>query len=206
MILLALTCVAGCPATTSGDDVGDDTPDAPQSTSTLRIAWSADFDLPGPISASDILTDVRVRMANLQAVVTVSPNDPRTTREEVNLQWSIAGQPEDVVFVNAPAGLYTSLVFKLDSTDFTPAFEIHGLHDGSEFEIEDSDSLPISIDTNLDLAPGADETLAIQLQIGAAVSTLDLSSGEVSHGDPQMAGFRAKLQQAFVVAPGTGSQ
>ena len=202
-VFLVTVCVAGCPATSSGDDVGDDPPDAPQGTSTLRIHWSTDFAIPGPISAVDLLTDVRIRMENLQAVVTVSPNDPRTTLEELKLRWSGDGQPEDVVFENAPAGLYTSLVFKLDAADFTNAFEIHGTHEASEIEIEDSDSLPISIDTNLDLAPGADETLDIQFQIGAAVGTLDLSSGgEITHGDPQMATFRAALQQAFVTDSG----
>ena len=46
------------------------------------------------------------------------------------------------MFDNAPAGLYTSIVLKLDSGDLlSHAFEIHGSHNISsnkqDFEIED---------------------------------------------------------------------
>src|SRR5262249_23112818 len=135
LLTFVLTCLAGCPGSSSGDDDVADAnpnPDTPQmGAATLRIVWATDKAVPGDIGSNNQLDDVKFRMENLEANVAVSPNDPRTTLDEVKLHWDSDGSPDEVVFTNAPAGLYTSLVLKLDSEFLSHAIEIHGRYDVS---------------------------------------------------------------------------
>jgi len=176
-------------------------PDGPVTgASTLRLAWATDMPVPGPIGNTNTIDDLEFRMENLQAVVTVSPNDPRTMLDELSLHWDSSGSPAEVVFQDAPPGLYTSVVLKLDAAVLTRAFHIHGTHAGQDFEIEDSSTLSISMEASLELGPGVDKTLTIEIGIANAINNIDFSSGlELEHDDPRMAGFRNDLQQSFVI-------
>lgn len=205
-LVFVVACLAGCPNPSGDDDISDanPNPDSPSGSATLRIAWETDKPVPGDIGNSNRLDDVKFRMENLEAVVAVSPNDPRTTRDEYTLHWDADGSPDEVVFPNAPAGLYTSVVLKLDSEIFTHAIEIHGHYDilntNQGFEVESDNTLSISMETNFTLKPGTDNTLTIQIKVADAINELDYSQDDsVGDGDAGMTTFRNKLQQAFSV-------
>jgi hypothetical protein len=206
-LTFVVACLAGCPGP-HGDD--DDIADAPPSdtpstgAATLRIAWETDKTVPGDIGSNNQLEDVKFRMEALEANVAVSPNDPRTTLDEVKLHWDGDSVPDEIVFPDAPAGLYTSVVLKLDSEFLTHAIEIHGHYDTSGtntgFEVESDDSLSISMNTDFDLHAGADMTVTIQIKVADAINQLDFTTDDdVTDGDPSMPAFRQRLQQAFTV-------
>ncbi len=161
--------------------------------------------IPGDIGNGNHLDDVKFRMENFEAVITVAPNDPRTMVDEINLHWSQDSSPAVIVFDDAPPGLYTSVVLKLDSGDLlSHPFDIHGTYNSGgntqDFEIEDDDSLSISAECNLVLKPGTDMTLMLQIHVADAVNAMDFQAdNDIKNGDPQMALFRTKLQQGFTI-------
>lgn len=208
-LALVVTCATGCGGSDDDDTAVDAAPDTDTAgAATLRIAWTTDKAVPGDIGSNNRLDDVKLRMEGFEAVVIVSPNDPRTTRDEVNLHWDNDSGPDEVVFTNAPTGLYTSVLLKLDSAGFTHAVSIAGHFDVSNtnqsFEVESDDALSISMATDFTLTAGTDKTMTIQIGIADAVNQLDyMMDSDVTDSDTAAMGtFRSALQVGFsAVAP-----
>lgn len=211
-----LVVLVGCSgADAPGVPDGAPMPDGPgdarnTGNSTLRLAWATTPASPGGTPGGNQLVDLRFRMESLRAIVDVDPNDPNTTRESYKLHWDGSSAPEAIEFDDAPAGRYTSIIFQLDDGDGEKAFDLRGeTTDGDTFKIDDSASLSISASCDAVLAPGGELTLTIEIELGAAIDPIafdELASGDgVDHhlhagADPVvMAGFRARLRQAFHV-------
>jgi hypothetical protein len=220
LIALVVVCIAGCPAPTNTDTdapvIDNDGP--PPGAARLTIAWITDLgpSFPTEAIANLDVEDVRFRMENLHAEVNISPGDPRTTEDEVQLHWDDSNTPGTVVFGDAPAGVYANVVLKLDEGDQENAFEIEGKVEigGSDvdFQIDDIDSLSVSMPigpTALDLSPGAEATLLIEIEVRDAIAAVDYDvlpddGGRrlLQKGDPQMAAFRNALRFSATVLPG----
>lgn len=203
---LLLVLVAGCP-TPGGDDAPDDAP--PDEDAGLTLQWSSRPEsIPGPASSNIDLERVVLRLRDLRVIGDAGPGDPRTFRERLTVEWTAGLTPRDEDFADAPAGLYSRIVFELGGGDELYAYEIMGTVDldGSSvpFTIRDREARPLSIDCALTLPPGGETSVTVNVDLTQIVERVDYDllptvDGRrvLETGDPQMAAIRAEIDAAF---------
>jgi len=202
---IGIVCVvAGCPGT--APDVPD-APDAPGQNPGLILTWDAKPVIPGPVTAEESVKDVKLLTENLRVVGDAGPGDPRTQVGLLELDWDDDGVPPAVLFPDAPAGLYSQVVLKLEGDE---AYRIRGTADVSgtpvEYTIEDDEGLSIVIGCSVQLQAGEQKTIHVEIDFGDAINSVDFSTlplvdnrRMLEPGDPQMPAFRTKLMQSFSV-------
>ncbi len=210
-----LCAVAGCG---TGTDIVDAL-DAPGPGSVgLILEWEAKPSIPGPISGDNTVTAIKLITENLRVVGDAGPGDPRTQVGSLELDWDQAGVPPAVLFPDAPPGLYSQVVLKLegDESGDDEAYEIRGTakvgDDLEDFAILDDEILSIVVDCNVQLQANEQKTIRMEIDFGAAINEVDFSALPVKSNrrvlepdDPQMPVFRAKLLGSFSVQDTSGS-
>lgn len=206
-IVVAVTvALAGCPA-------GDDTvaPDGATGDHGLAIAWQPrPLAIPGPVDGDLTLDRANLHLRDARAIGDAGAGDPRTLAPLVDLIWATGSAPEDLVFDEAPAGLYARMSFQLDRGAATYAYELLGTVDlrGTiePFTIRDRDPLPVSFEYEVAVAPGARTRLVVRVDLDAVVRAVELDTAPViggrrvlETGDAQMTVVRTELAKAFGV-------
>ena len=211
MRCIALASVlVGCP---SDDTVA---PDAPVEQNGLIVDWSSQ-PAAWPSDLGDAVTLERASFAidSLRVIGDAGPGDPRTTKVTFEVRWDESSQPSDVLFSDAPPGLYSQVSIVLDGHS-SDAFEIRGRAyiNGNDWEYRIEDTTPLGFTIPIDkvLSPGDLVTLAVHVDFVHALDSIDFSTLRIDEGhlelestDTQMPVFRQKLVESFVfVSSGEG--
>jgi hypothetical protein len=173
----------------------------------LYVTWGAHPMLPGPLTASVTLSQVTFQIDRFEVQ---SDADGGTSHSRYPLTWSAAAVPAPEAFPDAPSGLYSRVAITLGGF-YANAYEIDGtwLDRGKTkpFRIVDRVTLKTAFELSQTLAAGGAATIEIAVGLADAIGGLDFhrlhdSDGqlELSTGDPQLVGFRARLAKAFQVA------
>jgi hypothetical protein len=210
-----------------GCDPGDtSTPDDGNAgASGLVVEWSsAPSDWPSSVDASVTIKCARFALKSLRVIGDAGPGDPRTTASamEMRFAWDnncakLEQRPTNIVFEDAPTGLYSQVAILFDrdssSTDNEGTYEIEGTVklDGTvwDWKIEDTNALAFNIAIDEMVSPGETATVPLRINFTVALaglnwSTIDRSDGriELDEGGAQMPAFRAKLIESFEVLSG----
>jgi hypothetical protein len=173
----------------------------------LYVTWGAHPVLPGPVTPSITLSRVTFQIDRFEVQ---SDADGGTSHARYPLTWSAETTPAPEAFPDAPSGLYSRVAITLGG--FYPnAYEIDGtwLDRGKikPFRIVDRVTLKTAFELSQTLSAGGAATIEIAVELADALDSLDFhrlhdSDGqlELLTGDPQLAGFRARLAKAFQVA------
>jgi hypothetical protein len=172
----------------------------------LTIPWSVKPTVPGPVVSNVVVTSLLFRVDSLRVVGDAGTS---VSLGDLTLTWSNSQAPTPAVFVGAPSGLYSKVVFHADGDLVDYSWEIDGtvqLDDGSHaFVIHDREDLTADIDTSATLEPGGSATLPVEFDIDQPFNGLDFKSLDSDDGtltldtlDSQMDDFRDKLKSAIV--------
>ena len=197
--------LVGCP---SDDTVAPDT--APEQ-SGLIVAWSSEPAV-WPSDLGDAVTLERARFAvdSLRVIGDAGPGDPRTTQVTFEVRWDDTSQPLDVVFSEAPPGLYSQVSIVVDGHLADDSFEIRGhafvAGNDWEYRIEDQNPLGFTVPIDKVLNPGRATTVAVRINFTHALDAIDFSTLRIEDGhlqlqstDTQMPVFRQKLVESFEI-------
>lgn len=163
--------------------------------------------LPGMLKPDLNVTSATFQVARLQVIG--DNGQPRTT-SSLAVAWTEAagGDPPTIAFSSAPSGLYSQITINLAATQGN-SYEIFGTAKVSgtveSFHIHDDQDLDVDITGyTVALPPGGDATTTVKLDLKDAIDSVNYAQLPVSGGkrdlgpaDPQMANFRAKLDNAF---------
>ncbi|HEU0032128.1 MAG TPA: hypothetical protein VFQ53_15950 [Kofleriaceae bacterium] len=208
--------LAGCPAA----DDSDDMPDAPDGkTLGLELTWTMKSPVPGPITSEETIASVHFETQDLRVVGDAGPGDTRTQVSELDLEWTSSVSPSKVMFPDAPAGLYSQVLLRLEGEagENEAGYEIRGttMIEGSEvpFTIRDTTSLALAMELSLQLDPAEKGTIDVEIDLHDAIDGVTYSSLPIVDGrrvlgpaDAQMPAFRSKLMQAFSAQEATSTQ
>lgn len=201
--LVLLGGIAAChtsePATPDGMTPGGDGSNLTQG---LEVRWSAP--IPGPSTSDITVSSLLFRIANLRVIGDAGPGDDRTSADSVQVQWSVDGGPQPLVFADAPTGLYSHVAFLADGNLVDYSYEIKGTVrvDGNTtaFAIHDRSPLPVSIDTSATLEPNEVTSISIVVRLEQALGSVDWSHLDNNNGtltldtfDSGMNDFRGKM-------------
>ena len=108
-LAFAAGCSGGVPGTDAGEvDGGADSGDGGGTTG-LHFAWYPDPVPPGEVEDDLRIDDVRLELRQLRVVGDAAPDDPRTSRDDLRLEWKDgAPAPAPLRFDTAPLGMYCS--------------------------------------------------------------------------------------------------
>jgi hypothetical protein len=176
----------------------------------LTIPWSVKPTVPGSVTSNVVVTSMLFRVDSLRVVGDAGTS---VSLGDLTLTWATGETPMPAVFVDAPSGLYSKVVFHADGEIVDYSWEIDGtvqLDDGSHpFAIHDREDLTADINASATLEPGGNATLPVELDIDQPFDGLDFKSLDSDDGtltldtlDSQMDDFRDKLKSAIV--PGQG--
>lgn len=200
--VIGLVLIAACegggttPAATDGGAMSDTGSDPAFA---LRVAWSADPALPGPVSNSVEVTEATFRVLRLQVIGDASGGEATTARQ-LELAWGgPSGDPPPTVFPQAPAGLYSQVAFDLDSQQGM-AYEISGFaRIGGvlePFHIVDTQELAISIaGFGVMLEPGEAAEIPVVLELARLLSRVNFTQLPVIEGVRELDESSAQIQQ-----------
>jgi len=191
----------------------DDTavPDGEVVENGLFVDWSSQPST-WPSDLGDAVTLERARFAvdSLRVIGDAGPGDPRTTKVTFEVRWDDSSQPSDVVFSEAPPGLYSQVSIVFDGHLADDSFEIRGhvFVNGNDWEyrIEDQNPLGFTIPIDMMLSPGGSATVRVRVDFIHALDAIDFSTLRIDDGhleleaiDTQMPSFRQKLVESFVL-------
>ena len=101
-------------------------PDGGPNVGGLVVSWNADPGLPGTISDKIQVLEATFQIDYLQ-VESDAGHSEKTARSRIQLHWAGAASPPQVVFPEAPAATYQSILITLRAGSSQPAYEIHGI-------------------------------------------------------------------------------
>jgi hypothetical protein len=171
---------------------------------TTPAMWPGNVDGGLQLDSADFFFD------NLRVIGDASPGDFRTTKALFQLHWDATHMPETIDFDDAPTGVYSKVSFQIDGhlVESSYHFKGHVSVSGTSFpfEVEDRNSLSLSLQCNRTLAPGGSVTLGVMINFADALKSVDWSSVHMDNGtieletsDSQMPAFRDKFSQAFSI-------
>ena len=210
LLLGAAACHTSSP--TESDGAVNGTPDAPPSGAVgLSVAWSTSPQtIPGTIMGDITVTGMLFRLMDLRVIGDAGPGDPRTTMDNFELTWADGmPPPPNVVFADAPSGLYSKVSLIADGELIDYSYEIDGtvkLQGVTQpFKIHDRSPIAVELDTNTTLDPGKSATVGIEIHLDDAISSIDFTMLDTENGvldldtlDDQMSSFRTKMIAGFV--------
>lgn len=191
------------------------TPDAPpvdgHGPPGLHVTWESEpATYPATIEDGLIVDSVTLTVETLKVIGDAGPGDPRTTKAVFQLRWNDHDSPQPIDFAEAPTGLYSKLSLQLDGHTLLPSLEIKGRVVVAgvtlDFEVEDRNAVPVSLDCDRMLQPGGSASLAVKLKLDDALTSIDYASLpvddgkiELETGDPQLDDFVEKFSRAFSI-------
>jgi hypothetical protein len=214
-LLLIAACQGGGNATIDGSVGPADTSGTAPG---LYVTWHAVPAVPGPVTSEVAVTEATFNV-DLFEVIGDAGGD--TVRRRYPLAWTAAAMPPQEVFHDALPGQYGSVSITFGGAE--RAYTITGTwtHAGETktFRIEDRVPLKIMIPIAKALAAGDATTIEIDVGLAAALGAINFGmlddhgthgpggggggDGDedlkLETGDPQMMGFRGRLQAAFAV-------
>jgi hypothetical protein len=204
--------IAGILIGCSGDDTTVPPPDATEGgTGGLVVQWSsAPETWPGDLGNGATLERAEFAFDNLRVVGDGGPGDPRTTATAFKVRWDENTTPVALMFVDAPAGLYSQVSMAIDGHLTTDTFDIRGHVNlsGTDYEYRIDGDNPLAVTVGIDKTLTPPDTATVKLRINFThaldsvdFATLDIDSGkiELSDGDSQMDAFRAALVESFEI-------
>ena len=171
----------------------------------LHVAFVSDpTPIPATLDNGFTLETVIFKFDNLKVIGDAGPGDPRTTANTFQVKWDANTSPAPIVFANAPTGLYSKVSFQIDGhlIDDSYIFGGHVVFNGTTYpyEIEDRNSLSLSLDCNRNLAAGGTDTITVKFSFKDALESINwanahMDDGELQVGttDSQIQTFRSKL-------------
>lgn len=191
------------------------TPDAPpidgHGPPGLHVTWESEpATYPGTIEDGLTVDSVALTVESLKVIGDAGPGDPRTTKAVFQLRWDDHDSPQAIDFEDAPTGLYSKLSLQLDGHTLLPSLEIKGHVELAgvtlEYEVEDRNAVPVSLDCDRMLQPGGSASLAVKLKLHDALTSIDYASLpvhdgkiELETGNSQLDEFVEKFGRAFSV-------
>lgn len=198
--------LGGCPS--DDTNVRDD---APIEESGLAVVWSSDpSSWPSDLGSGVTLESAVFAIDNLRVIGDAGPGDPRTTKTTFAVRWDENGQPVEIVFDEAPPGLYSQLSIVIDGHLATDSIEIRGHafvnNDTWEYRIEEQNMLGFTVPIDKMLSPGRATRIGLRVNFRHALDAIDFSTLRVDDGhltlestDTQMPAFRQKLVESFEI-------
>jgi len=208
--------VAGLLSACQPGDIGPQGDDAAVGPSGLRVEWSSSPAM-WPSDTNGVrLEKARFALDSLRVIGDAGPGDPRTSTTEIDLRWEKDIAPGEIMFDDAPTGLYSQVALALDGHTTTKSFRIEGKVDvGSnnyDFRIEADAPLAFNVGIDTMVSPGDFATISLRVNFTNALDSVDwanvdISDGnlELQDGDAQMSLFRLKLVESFEIVSGGGS-
>lgn len=199
----------------SGDDTHVPDPDAAGSgTGGLVVQWaSTPESWPGDLGDGVTIERATFAFDNLRVVGDAGPGDPRTTASGFMVRWDDNTTPSELMFSDAPTGLYSQVSMAIDGHLATETFEIRG-HvnvNGTDYEyrIDGDNAIAVTVAIDKTLMPPETATVTLRINFQHALDALDFSTLEVESGrielsddDAQMPVFRQKLVESFEISDG----
>lgn len=210
--------VAGLLIGCSGDDTNVPLPDGPVGGSGgLVVMWSTSPET-WPSTTNGITLDrAELAIDSLRVVGDAGPGDPRTTASNFVVRWDDNSSPDDLMFSDAPTGLYSQVSMAIDGHLTTDSFDIRGTataeSETKDFEIDGDAPLAFTVQIDRTLTPPDVTTIKIRINFTHALEAIDFKQLDTSNGkwqledgDSQMAAFRQALGESFeVVDDGSGA-
>jgi hypothetical protein len=207
--------LTGCPGDVA--EVPDSSVDAAGGTGGLVVKWSSTPETwPGDLGGGATIERATFAFDSLRVVGDAGPGDPRTTASGFMVRWDDNTKPSDIMFSEAPTGLYSQVSMAIDGHLTTETFELRGHVNVSgtdyEYRIDGDNPLAVTVAIDKTLMPPEAATVALRINFQQALdsldfSTLDIDSGriELDDGDAQMPAFRTSLVQSFVITGDAGA-
>jgi hypothetical protein len=210
-VTVLLVGVLGCGA------APPDGPDASVTSSALKLAWSSQPDsIPGTATDKITITSASFSLDNLRIVGDAGPGDPRTSLDQLTLGWSGESAPTTQTFPDAPAGLYSRVVFELGANVNTLLPESSSYEITGTVKIDNAPPVPyrirdifdlhveIDLDSGVPLTGTEDATVQLRADLEKIVSSVDYSLLPVTNGERLLDSFdlqilivREKVKDAF---------
>jgi hypothetical protein len=176
--------VVACAACHSG---GGETPDGDMVGSAgLIVTWSSDPQIPGDAGNNITVSRVQLKIDTLRIIGDAGPGDPRTTKNNYLALWQNDVYPSPIPFNDAPIGLYSKVSLAIDGQLVNNSVEIDGMvqYSGNNhpFTIRDRNILPIALDTDKMLAPGATIKIGLHIDFRPALGGIDWSQAHNNNG------------------------
>lgn len=180
------------------------------------MRWSSEpITWPGDLGDGVIIEHASFAFDSLRVIGDAGPGDPRTTANGFIVRWDGDTQPSDIMFAEAPTGVYSQLSLSIDGQLSGNSLELRGRvfidSEEWEFRVEDDDSLDVTIPISYTLAPPASAVVELHVDFAHALGGIDFEALEVHNGrleledgDDQMDAFRDRLIDSFQIADGGG--
>jgi hypothetical protein len=201
----------------SGDDTHVPDPDAGNGgTGGLVVQWSSTPESwPGDVGNGATIERATFAFDSLRVVGDAGPGDPRTTASGFMVRWDDNTKPSDIMFSDAPTGLYSQVSMAIDGHLTTETFELRGHVNvgGTDYEYRIDSDNPLAVTVGIDktLMPPEAATVELRLNFAHALDSLDFSALdidggriELGDGDAQMPTFRTKLVESFEISDDGG--
>jgi hypothetical protein len=192
-------------------------PDASKpGTGGLAVEWSSQpATWPSDLGGGLLLERADFAFDSLR-VVGDAGSDPRTTKSEFSIRWDDNSSPEGIMFVDAPAGLYSQVSLLADGHLMTDSVNLRGKvtvnAETTDFEVDIDEPLAVTVQINEMLAPPDVTTIKLRVDFKTALTSVDWSqvnksSGkrEIEDDDPQMAMVRQTLIAGFQIVNAGGA-
>ena len=202
-----MACHTSSPAGPDGS-----TPDGSGSGGGLHVAFTSDpTPIPGQVDTGFTLDTVVFKFDNLKVIGDAGPGDPRTTANDFELKWDASTSPPPIDFATAPTGLYSKVSFQIDGhlIDDSYFFKGHVTVSGTSypFEVEDRNTLSLSLDWNRMLDAGGADTITVKFGFKDALESVDWANVDNHEGtlelddtNPQaILAFHSKLSDAISI-------
>jgi hypothetical protein len=182
----------------------------------LFVPWSIQPSIPNGVTGVGGIVanvdNVTLNILDLRVIGDAGPGDPRTTEPALVLDWSPIGPPDKVEFSSAPAGLYSKVTLSVDGAQIADSYLIAGTVNVAgttyPFTIHDRFSISVSLDIAIQLDPGKDADVVIQIDLNHCVGAVDWTMVHNDSGvlnldtdDFWIDTFRQLLLQSFSVKP-----
>jgi hypothetical protein len=214
-LLLLAACHDGGEATIDG-------PIGPADTSTtapgLYVTWQAAPAVPGPLTTEIALTEATFNV-DLFEVIGDAGGD--TVRRRYPLAWTAAGMPPQEMFHDALPGRYGTVSVTFGGAERSYSIVGTWTQAGQTKTFRIQDRIPIKIMIPIAKMLAAGDATTIQIDVALALPLGGINFGmlddhgthgpggggggdgdedlKLETGDPQMMGFRGRLQAAFAV-------
>lgn len=180
-------------------------------TAGLHVAFTSDpTPIPAQVDTGFTLDLVAFKFDNLKVIGDAGPGDPRTTANDFAVKWDAQTTPAPIDFTTAPTGLYSKVSFQIDGhlIDDSYVFKGNVTVSGTSypFEIEDRNTVSLSLDCNRMLDAGGNDTITVKFAFKDALESIDWSNVhnhegvlELNDTDPQILTFHSKLSNAISI-------
>lgn len=196
--------LAACPSDdVSGADGGDGGDAGDGGTARgLAIGWNARPDLiPGDVTDEIHLDGAVFSLANVRVIGDAGTGDPRTSVAAYGLAWGPSATPADLLFPDAPTGLYSRVSFSIEAgPGDTYAYALTGTVDlpggRAPFVVRDRAPLAVALAYQVTVPPGGGAHLGVRFRLDDVLEDVDFAQAPTVGGVRTIEGdaaIRARL-------------